>query len=59
MGTMAALYLAQDEGFLQESEISRIKQLYQQMGITTVFQNWRQKKSILLCVVIKRLLPAG
>ncbi len=37
MGTMAALYLAQDEGFLQESEVSRIKQLYRQMGITTVF----------------------
>jgi 3-dehydroquinate synthase len=37
MGTIAAVYLAQDEGLLQESEVSRITQLYRQMGIPTAF----------------------
>ena len=37
IGTMAAVNLAQDEGFLQESEANRIKKLYRQMGIPTAF----------------------
>ncbi len=37
MGTIAAVYLAQDEGLLQESEVSRITQLYRKMGISTAF----------------------
>ncbi len=37
IGTMPALYLAQDKGFLQENEAGRIKELYLQMGIPTVF----------------------
>lgn len=37
MGTIAAVYLAQDEGLLQESEVNRTTQLYRQMGIPTDF----------------------
>jgi 3-dehydroquinate synthase len=37
IGTMAAVNLAQDEGFLKESEANRIKELYRQLGIPTVF----------------------
>ncbi len=37
IGTMAAVNLAQDEGFLQESEANRIRELYRQMGIPTAF----------------------
>lgn len=37
MGTMVAVNLAQDEGFLQGSDADRIKELYQQMDIPTDF----------------------
>lgn len=37
MGTMAAIYLAWDEGLLPEEEASRIKELYRKTGIPIVF----------------------
>jgi 3-dehydroquinate synthase len=37
IGTMAAVNLAQDEGFLQDSEANRIKEIYKKLGIPTVF----------------------
>lgn len=39
MGTIAAIYLAWDEGLLAEDEACRIKELYRRTGISTVFPN--------------------